>query len=106
MTENVWSASLKLGGVKEGPRADILDDRKEPGEKASLGRGLGANKALKVETSLVCFKVRKIGSCGWTELGRGQGGDELGGALGFGTLGRRSDYKSSGKPWASYYARA
>lgn len=54
---------------------------------------------------MVCLRGRKIGSCGWTQLVRSTGEVKLGGAQGSGTLGRSCDYKSSGKPQASYLAR-
>lgn len=43
VTEDVWRASLK-SGVKESPKTDISDGRKEPGGKASLGRAVGGNQ--------------------------------------------------------------
>lgn len=100
-TENVRRAPLKLG-VKEGPRTDTSEGRKESGEEASLDRGIGTNKRRKVGSSLVCLRVRKIGFCGWTISERQRGAEAGRQPQGSGTLERNFDYKSSGKPWASY----
>lgn len=99
-TENVRRAPLKLG-VKEGPRTDTSEGRKESGEESILGQRHW-HKRRKVGSSLVCLRVRKIGFCGWTISERQRGAEAGRQPQGSGTLERNFDYKSSGKPWASY----
>lgn len=58
VTENVRMPSLKLG-VKEGPRTDISDGRTESGVKASLGRGVRANRGPEGRNQLSVFEGQK-----------------------------------------------
>ena len=63
-------------GGQRGSQNCISDGRKGPGRETSLGRVIAANRGLNVGTSLVCMKVRKKGSCDWTQLVGGGRRDE------------------------------
>lgn len=77
-----------VGG--QGLRTDTLGVGRTPEEKHFWTEGLVPTQA---PTSLICLRVRKRGTSGWTPLVRTKETMKLGGDQGFGTLGRNFDYE-------------